>query len=83
MAGLVTMITVGMLYLLLFIEMPAGSKDVLNIGLGVMLGIVKEVYSYIFGSSEGSTTKTAIIEAQTKEITDAKIDPVVTDVPAD
>ena len=74
MAAVVTILTVGILYILLFVEMPQGSKDVLNVGLGVMLGIVKETYSYLFGSSEGSTTKTNIIEAKTKEIIDAKTD---------
>lgn len=75
MAGIVTILTVGILYILLFIEMPQRSNDVLNVGLGVMLGVVKETYSYIFGSSEGSTAKTAIIEAKTKELIDAKTDP--------
>lgn len=80
MAGMVTLITVGILYVLLFHDMPQGSKDVLNIGLGVMLGVTKECYSYIFGSSEGSTTKTDIIEAKTKEIINAKNDSSTTGV---
>ena len=73
MAAIVTVFTVGILYILLFVEMPQGSKDVLNVGLGVMLGIVKETYSYIFGSSEGSTTKTAILEGKQKEVQSEKI----------
>lgn len=73
MAAVVTLLTVGILYILIFIEIKQGSKDVLNVGLGVMLGVVKETYSYIFGSSEGSTTKTAILEAKSKENTDEKI----------
>ena len=77
MAGIVTILTVGILYILLFIDMPPSSKDVLNVGLGVMLGIVKETYSYIFGSSEGSTTKTAILEARKGDIENEKTDPVV------
>lgn len=68
MAGLVTVFTVGILYILLFVEMPQGSKDVLNVGLGVMLGIVKSTYDYLFGSSEGSTTKTGILESKAKAL---------------
>jgi hypothetical protein len=77
MAGLVTLLTIGILYVLMFIEMPQSSKDVLNIGLGVMLGVVKETFSYIFGSSEGSTTKTAILNSQ-KENTNETISTPVT-----
>ena len=65
-AGIVLLLTVGILYILLFKEVPSESKDVLNVGLGVMLAAVKSTIDYLFGSSEGSTTKTAILEAQSK-----------------
>ena len=55
-AGIVLLLTVGILYVLLFKDIPQESKDVLNVGLGVMLGAVKSTIDYIFGSSEGSTT---------------------------
>jgi hypothetical protein len=66
MAGVITVLTVGILYLLVFVDIPQSSKDVLNVGLGVLIGIVKEVFSFIFGNSEDSIVKTRIIREQAK-----------------
>jgi hypothetical protein len=49
------------LYLLFFCPFPAGSKDVLLIVVGALITIVKDVYGYYFGSSEGSARKTELI----------------------
>jgi hypothetical protein len=43
--------------ILCFRPLPVENKDVLNIGLGVLLGSLKDVYSFFFGSSKGSEKK--------------------------
>lgn len=49
------------LYLLFFKTIPAGSKDVLLIVAGALIVLVKDVYGYYFGSSEGSARKTELL----------------------
>lgn len=49
------------LYLLFFQPIPEGSKDVLLIVAGALIVIVKDVYGYYFGSSEGSARKTELL----------------------
>ena len=49
------------LWLLFVQEFPSGSKDVLLIVVGALITIVKDVYSYYFGSSEGSARKTELL----------------------
>lgn len=49
------------LYLLFFKAIPEGSKDVLLIVAGALIVIVKDVYGYYFGSSEGSARKTELL----------------------
>jgi CDP-diglyceride synthetase len=51
------------LYLLFFRPFPEGSKDVLLIVVGALITIVKDVYGYYFGSSEGSARKTDLLAA--------------------
>lgn len=43
--------------LLMFKGVPTESKDILNVALGVLLGSLKDVYSFFFGSSKGSEKK--------------------------
>ncbi len=55
-------------YLLIFHEAPMGSREILSIAFGVILGKVGTVIDYFFGSSKGSTDKT---EALTTRIQSA------------
>lgn len=43
--------------LLLYKPVAVENKDILNIALGVLLGSLKDVYSFFFGSSKGSEKK--------------------------
>lgn len=43
--------------ILLLKPIASENKDVLNIALGVLLGSLKDVYSFFFGSSKGSEKK--------------------------
>lgn len=56
----------GVLAFMLTQEVPAGSKDVLNIMLGSLGTAWIQVMSYYFGSSSGSDKKTAIIKGLAK-----------------
>lgn len=49
---------IGTVVIILLIKPIAiENKDVLNIALGVLLGSLKDVYSFFFGSSKGSEKK--------------------------
>jgi len=53
-------IMLGMAYGL---KLDSGLKDTFILGFGVMLGLLKEVYGYVFGSSAGSQAKDATIKS--------------------
>lgn len=42
-------------------ELPGSVKDILLLLVGALITIVKDVYSYYFGSSEGSARKTELL----------------------
>lgn len=61
------MVTVGFLAVmvaLLYIAPPSTAMNALMFSLGVVASIVKDVFGFYFGSSEGSQKKTEIIEAR-------------------
>ena len=60
------------LYLLFVLPIIEGSKDVLLIVVGSLIVLVKDVYGYYFGSSEGSSRKTEMLN---KEATDVQPEP--------
>lgn len=61
LAGL-SVLTLGFcIYMVGFRNIPASGKDAMEILLGVVAGICKDVYGYFFGSSAGSDRKTEII----------------------
>lgn len=64
MALLVTCGFLMVMAALLYIAPPDGARDALMFTLGVVASIVKDVFGFYFGSSEGSRKKTDIIEAQ-------------------
>lgn len=49
--------------------LPENNKDIVNIALGSMLTMAGSVVSYFFGSSKGSSDKTALLNG--KPVSDA------------
>lgn len=64
MALLVTLAVIGALYLLCYVPMPGPSKDAILMIIGGLIARLSDVYSYYFGSSEGSQRKTEILGGQ-------------------
>lgn len=62
MALLVTVGLIAVIVALLYVEPKSGGKDALLIALGALVALVKDVYGYYFGSSEGSTRKTELLQ---------------------
>lgn len=65
-AWLSVLITVGFLSLiftLIQMTLDASTKDVVLILVGSLSGMVKDVFGFYFGSSEGSNRKTELLEA--------------------
>ena len=63
LAALVTIGFLGCIFTLFAQPMSEPSKDVLLVLIGALVGIVKDVYGYYFGSSEGSARKTELLGA--------------------
>lgn len=55
---------IAILIMLLEKRVPSENNDVLMVLLGAMVGIVKDLYGYYFGSSEGSQRKTELLGQQ-------------------
>lgn len=62
MALLVTAGMLAVIFSLMQMEVPSSAKDVLLVVLGALVAIVKDVFGYYFGSSEGSQRKTEIMQ---------------------
>lgn len=62
MAALVTVGLLGIIILLVNVDIKETSKDVLLVVLGALVAIVKDVFGYYFGSSEGSQRKTELMK---------------------
>ena len=61
MALLVTVAVIGFLYLLAYQSLPETSRDAVSLVLGALLMRLADVFSFYFGSSEGSQRKTEIL----------------------
>jgi len=61
MALLITVAVIGTLFLLIYIPLPPLSKDAVLLVLGGLLARLGDIYSYYFGSSEGSQRKTELL----------------------
>ncbi len=64
MALLVTVGLLGVVFALMSVELKDASKDVLLVVLGALVAIVKDVFGYYFGSSEGSQRKTELLKGE-------------------
>ena len=63
------MITAGFLaciFKLIHTEIKAGSRETVLVLTGVLGGMVKDVFGYYFGSSEGSQRKTEMLKTEGK-----------------
>lgn len=47
----------GLIALMIFKEVPIGSKDTINIAIGIVLGLAVAVVNYFYGSSKSSADK--------------------------
>lgn len=52
--------------ILIFKDIPTNNKDVLNTGIGVILGWGSVIVAYFFGSSKGSADKTELMRNKTE-----------------
>jgi xanthine/uracil permease len=55
---------VSMLFIVCFAPVKDGAHDLLLVLLGTLVGVVKDVYCFYFGSSSGSQRKTEILNQQ-------------------
>lgn len=53
--------------LLILFEVPAGSQQAVGIAVGLQLGLSVSVINYFFGSSKGSSDKTALMAGKSEE----------------
>jgi len=67
MGALVVMGVFALTGLIIFKEIPVGSKDAVMLSLGALLGLGVAVVQYFYGSSKGSADKTTIINETAKE----------------
>lgn len=56
-----TLCMFGLLGLLYYKELVGGSKDILQVSLGLVIGAWVTMVNYYFGSSKGSADKTGIM----------------------
>jgi hypothetical protein len=61
LGGGVVLCAVGVVALLTFNPLPADNKDIVNIAIGSLLTMAGNVVGYFFGSSKGSSDKTALL----------------------
>jgi CDP-diglyceride synthetase len=52
---------IALMYHLLYTKVPAENNDVMMILVGALIAIVKDLYGYYFGTSEGSQRKTELL----------------------
>lgn len=79
--GLMSVISV-MVFMLFYRETPPTNKELVSLALGVLLGSMKDVFNYYFGSTRSSDRKDEIVRSalnqQPGDTTQLKIDPPAT-----
>jgi len=60
-ASLVILGTFGLFVLLMFLDLPQGSKEALIIAFTIVVAKFQTVIDYFFGSSDGSKEKTKLL----------------------
>lgn len=61
LGGIIVLATFGIVGLLVFKDVPAGNKDALMLICGQLVAGFLAVINYFYGSSKGSSDKTAIM----------------------
>lgn len=64
--GLMAVISV-MVMLLFYQETPPTNKELVSLALGVLLGSMKDVFNYYFGSTRSSDRKDEIVRSALKQ----------------
>lgn len=65
-AVVILILQFAIIAILIFKDIPANNKDVLNTGIGVILGWGSVIVGYFFGSSKGSAEKNDLIRTTTQ-----------------
>lgn len=68
---------------LFFVPIPDSAKDLINIALGFIAGYCGNVFNYYFGSSDGSTRKTDMLNQRATEQATGKVDDPIHVEPTD
>lgn len=63
-AALMIIAFIGLVYSLLRVKVPQENNDVLMLLTGAIVVIVKDLYGFYFGSSEGSQRKTELLSTK-------------------
>lgn len=75
--ALIALIIIALLICgLFFIPIPDNAKDLINIALGFIAGYCGSVFNYYFGSSDGSTHKTNLLNEREQQATGKPDDPI-------
>jgi flagellar basal body-associated protein FliL len=64
---------IACLLLLFYVPPPSGTRDIILIVIGTLVVLVKDVYGFYFGSSEGSARKTELMSGADLPIAPALI----------
>lgn len=67
--GLASLIIIGfftLMVLLIRFQVPTENKDMLNMVIGALLGAFATIVGYFFGSSQGSSEKTEMMNKKTE-----------------
>ena len=80
-AGLLGIIAV-MVLMLFYRETPPTNKELVSLALGVLLGSMKDVYNYYFGSTRSSDRKDEIVRSALNTQTAPAGDTFVVEPPA-
>ncbi len=67
LAVFITIAVFGVIYILIFKELPAGNKEIIFTSFGIVLGKMGSIIDFFFGSSHGSEKKTDALIAQSND----------------
>lgn len=67
LAGASVVLLGGTIWALFYVDFPDGSKDVLLVVIGVLTTIVKDVYSFEFGSSKSGERNAQVVVETMKD----------------
>jgi hypothetical protein len=81
--GLITFLGfIACIVLLFYVPPPSGTRDIILVVIGTLVVLVKDVYGFYFGSSEGSARKTELMSGADLPVAPALIQSTVSLPPA-